>query len=87
MKTAKYKIPAELIPRTKDDGVVLHEGIYVDTIVCRKFYEPADSLCAFCDGGRLVTCAACEGDGEECTTCSETGYTKCPQSEAWWTHE
>ncbi|WP_322769569.1 hypothetical protein [Frankia sp. Cr1] len=90
--TAKYEIPAQLLTQTLHPGVILHKGIYVNTVCCGEEYTPDNSLCVFCDGGREVTCAECEGDGAleddtDCVTCAGAGTTRCPQARNRWAHE
>jgi len=88
-----YEIPSQLLATITDlPGVVLHEGIWVDTEVCGQTFAPEDALCAFCDGSREVSCPTCDQmggleGGEKCPTCTGTGNVRCPQARSRRTHE
>ena len=64
MTVAKYEIPAGMLAWIADvPSVVLHKGVYVNTADSFASFPADESLCAFCDGCRDVTCGTCEGDG------------------------
>jgi hypothetical protein len=90
---AKYQIPERMLTEvTQRASVILHQGAYVDTVICGQGYEAADSFCALCDGTRAITCPTCDGaevvddNDTECHNCKD-GSVRCPQAAARWCHD